>query len=116
MKFDPNTGKVEVDNGSKGLRNDPNQLGPASEPTARERHEEKIVQTTGPAAAAARAEGPPPQSSSQSTYDLSAATMSMTDNMFKSPSFERAIARTRFHNSGDAALGGHFDSNAANLA
>jgi hypothetical protein len=115
MKFDPNTGKVEVDNGSKGLRNDPNQLGPAPEPTARERHEEKIVQTTGPAAAAARAEGPPPQSSSQSTYDLSAATMSMTDNMFKSPSFERAIARTRFQNSGDAALGGHFDGKAANM-
>jgi hypothetical protein len=39
----------------------------------------------------------------------------MTDNMFKSPSFERAIARTRFHNSGDAALGGHFDGKAANM-
>jgi hypothetical protein len=115
MKFDPNTGRVEVDNGSKGLRNDPKQLGPVPEPTARDRHEEKVVQTTGPAAAAARAEGPPPQSSSQSTYDLSSATMSMTDNMFKSPSFERAIARTRFHNSGDAALGGHFDGKAANM-
>lgn len=115
MKFDPNTGKVEVDNGSKGLRNDPNKLGPAPEPTARDRHEEKVVQTTGPAAAAARAEGPPPQSSTQSSYDLSSATMSMTDNMFKSPSFERAIARTRFHNSGDAALGGHFDGKAANM-
>ena len=115
MKFDPNTGRVEVDNGSKGLRNDPNQLGPAPEPTAGDRYEEKVVQATGPAAAAARAEGPPPQSSSQSSYDLSAATVSMTDNMFKSPSFERAIARTRFQNSGDAALGGHFDGKAANM-
>ena len=115
MKFDPNTGKVEVDNGSKGLRNDPNQLGPAPEPTARDRYEEKVVQATGPVAAATRADGPPPQSSTQSSYDLSAATMSMTDNMFKSPSFERAIARTRFHNSGDAALGGHFDGKAANM-
>ena len=42
-------------------------------------------------------------------------TVSMTHNIFKSPSFERAIARTRFQNSGDEILGGHFDHGAANI-
>lgn len=54
-----------------------------------------------------------PNRYSPSGLDLS---KSMTESVFKDPSFERAIAKSRFVSTGDSALGGHFDSGASNLA
>jgi hypothetical protein len=105
MKFDPNTGKVEVDNGSKGYRNNPNQLGPEKQQTQSEKNleERNVPLQTQPAQ-------PPPTSAPDSSgHNSMYDSVSLTENVFKSPSFERAIARTRFQNSGDTALGGHFD-------
>lgn len=40
----------------------------------------------------------------------------LTEKFIKDPSFERAMAKTRFSNTGDSALGGHFDSGASNFS
>lgn len=42
-------------------------------------------------------------------------SVSITDDMFKDPGFKRAIAKTRFVDTGDAALGGHFGAANADL-
>ena len=105
MKFDPNTGKVEVDNGSKGYKNDPKQLGPEpQQQTQSEKSidENSIQQPTQPQAQ-------PMPTSTDTGHNTMYESVSLTENIFKTPSFERAIARTRFQNSGDTALGGHFD-------
>ena len=109
MKFDPNTGKVEVDNGAKGLKNDPNQLGPEPKQTQSEKtlEERNVPQATQP-----QAPPLPTSSTDNGGHNSMYESVSLTENVFKSPSFERAIARTRFQNSGDPALGGHFDGGA----
>ena len=109
MKFDPNTGRVEIDNGSKGYRNDPNQLGPEQRQTQAENRieERSIPQPTQPQAPAM-----PTTSSDNGSHNTMYESVTLTQNIFKSPSFERAMARSRFHNTGDATLGGHFDNGA----
>ena len=108
MKFDPNTGKVEVDNGSKGYKNDPNQLGPESQQTQFEKSiEEKNVPMQTQAV-----QSLPTTSVDSGSHNSMYESVGLTENVFKSPSFERAVARSRFQNSGDPALGGHFDGGA----
>ena len=43
-------------------------------------------------------------------------SISITDELFKDPSFKRAVAKTRFVDTGDAALGGHFGMAQGDLA
>lgn len=43
-------------------------------------------------------------------------SVNITDDIFKDPSFKRAIAKTRFVDTGDAPLGGHFGLAQADLA
>jgi hypothetical protein len=109
MKFDPNTGTVQVDNGAKGLKSDPNKLGPEQQQTPSEKttDERNISQPTEPQAP------PLPTSSTDSgAHNSMYESVNLTDKIFKSPSFERAVARTRFQNTGDTTLGGHFDGGA----
>lgn len=42
-------------------------------------------------------------------------SVAITDELFKDPSFKRAIAKTRFVDTGDSALGGHFGMANADL-
>jgi hypothetical protein len=42
-------------------------------------------------------------------------SINITDELFKDPSFKRAVAKTRFVDTGDAALGGHFGMANADL-
>jgi hypothetical protein len=53
-----------------------------------------------------------PESSSVRSSDTS---LTITDDIFKDPSFRRAIGKTRFVDTGDAALGGHFGMANADL-
>ena len=109
MKFDPNTGRVEVDNGSKGYRNDPNRLGPEQRQSQSQKalEERSVPQPTQPQAPAA-----PTTSVDNGSHNTMYESVNLTANVFKTPSFERAVARSRFHNTGDATLGGHFDNGA----
>ena len=109
MKFDPNTGKVEVDNGAKGYKNDPNKLGPESQQSQSEKtlEERSVPQATQPQAPVL-----PTSSNDSGGHNSMYESVNLTQNIFKSPSFERAVARTRFQNTGDTTLGGHFDGGA----
>ena len=109
MKFDPNTGKVEVDNGAKGLKSDPNKLGPESQQSQSEKtlEERSVPQATQPQAPVL-----PTSSNDSGGHNSMYESVNLTQNIFKSPSFERAVARTRFQNTGDTTLGGHFDGGA----
>jgi len=111
MKFDPNTGKVEVDNGSKGYRNNPNQLGPEQQQT----QSEKNIEDRNIPLQTQSAQPPPTSAPDTGGYNSMYDSVNLTENVFKSPSFERAVARTRFQNSGDTALGGHFDGGSYGL-
>ena len=51
----------------------------------------------------------------QSGLRSSDTSLTITDDIFKDPSFKRAIAKTRFVDTGDAALGGHFGMANADL-
>ena len=117
MKFDPNTGRVEVDNGSKGYRNDPNQLGPEpkEQPQQSEKKQEqqKSADESKTVDAQMREVPRPMPTSNDTGHNSMYETVNLTDNIFKTPSFQRAIARSRFQNSGDSALGGHFDGGQA---
>jgi hypothetical protein len=54
---------------------------------------------------------------SESVRREAASSMtSMTSDIFKDPSFKRAVAKTRFVDSGDHSLGGHFGSSNADLS
>lgn len=110
MKFDPNTGKVEVDNGSKGYKNNPNQLGP--EPQQQQTQSEKGIEERNVPAPTQAAQPLPTASTDSGAYNSMYESVNLTANVFKTPSFERAVARSRFHNTGDATLGGHFDNGA----
>lgn len=109
MKFDPNTGRVEVDNGSRGYRNDPNQLGPEQRQSQSQKalEERSVPQPTQP-----QAPPMPTTSVDNGSHNSMYESVNLTQNIFKTPSFERAMARSRFHNTGDAALGGNFDGGA----
>ena len=109
MKFDPNTGKVEVDNGAKGYKNDPNKLGPESQQS---QSEKTLVERSVPQATQPQAPVLPTSSNDSGGHNSMYESVNLTQNIFKSPSFERAVARTRFQNTGDTTLGGHFDGGA----
>jgi hypothetical protein len=110
MKFDPNTGKVEVDNGSKGYKSDPKQLGP--EPQQQTQSEKTLEERSVPQATQPQAPVLPTSSNDSGGHNSMYESVNLTQNIFKSPSFERAVARTRFQNTGDTTLGGHFDGGA----
>lgn len=111
MKYNPDTGKVQIDQAKGEVRQkiSPETIVPKAaetdvtspqserEPQQQQSQQQVVVQQ-------------PYQPSNQ--YE---ETNALTDNIFKSPSFHRAIARTRFQNTGDAALGGHFDWGATNI-
>lgn len=107
MKFDPNTGTVEVDNGAKGLKNDPNKLGPEQQQSKSEKtiEERSVAQPT-------QQQSQPLPTSTDTGHNSMYESVNLTENVFKTPSFERAVARSRFQNSGEPALGGHFDGGA----
>jgi hypothetical protein len=48
--------------------------------------------------------------------DVATSMTNMTSDIFKDPSFKRAVAKTRFVDSGDHSLGGHFGSSNADLS
>lgn len=89
--YDPNTGKVSVDPNAK-KENDGNQ-----ELSLEQQAQFKQTQV------------PIAESSDRSSFDT---TLSLTDSMFKDPSFHRAMSRARFDISGDSASGNHFSSSA----
>ena len=89
--YDPNTGKVSVDPNAK-KENDGNQ-----ELSLEQQAQFKQTQV------------PISESSDKSSFDT---TLGLTDNMFKDPSFHRAMSRARFDISGDSASGNHFSSSA----
>lgn len=108
MKFDPNTGKVEVDNGSKGYKNNPNDIGPEPEKPVEKQEMTKVSDQT-------QVVNPPIPTYTEGGPNSMDVSVNLTENVFKSPSFERAVARARFQNSGDNTLGGNFDFGAANM-
>jgi hypothetical protein len=110
MKFDPNTGAVEVNSGSRGYKNNPNEIGPEAQ-----RSPEVIVQQNTTDQTQPVNPVMPTYTNSGEGYNSLDASVNATDKVFKSPSFERAVARARFQNAGDNALGGNFDFGAANM-
>ena len=116
MKFNPATGKVSVNPSPQGLKTNPDalseKLNPPSEVTQTDKtnvvrdikQEQDMSQQ--PIIVASS-----PSSPAVNSYDT------IRDRTLEkmTPSFERAIARSRFLNSGDSILGGHFDSGAANM-
>jgi hypothetical protein len=89
--YNPDTGKVSVDPNAK-KENDGNQ-----ELSLEQQAQFKQSQV------------PIPESSGMSSFDT---TLTLTDNIFKDPSFHRAMSRARFDISGDSASGNHFSSSA----
>jgi hypothetical protein len=111
MRFDPNTGNVEVNSGSKGYKNNPNEIGPepqkSPEVIVQQNNVPEQTQPVNPVM--------PTYTNSGEGYNSLDASVNATEKVFKSPSFERAVARARFQNAGDNALGGNFDFGAANM-
>jgi len=89
--YNPDTGKVSVDPNAK-KENDGGQ-------------ELSLEQQ----ASFKQSQVPIAESGDKSSFDT---TLTLTDNMFKDPSFHRAMSRARFDISGDSASGNHFSSNA----
>jgi uncharacterized protein YcbK (DUF882 family) len=117
MKFNPDSGKVSVNPSHRGLKADPNtlqeKLEPIVQPTeqmANNNSEEKQVRETVVQPVVIQ----PATSSSPTVNSYDVILNRSLEKM--SPSFERAIARTRFANTGDTALGGHFDWGASNMS
>lgn len=115
MKFNPDTGKVSVNPSPRGLKADPEALKETIQsPT-------DAAQTTN-TVREERAAGAVMPQPTMMTAGPSATPTNSYDTILNntiqkmSPSFERAIARSRFANTGDAALGGHFDFGASNMA
>lgn len=115
MKFNPNTGKVSVNPSAKGLKADPEALKETIQPPV------DATRTTNTVREERATEAVMPQPTMVSSSPSATPTNSYDTILNKtidkmSPSFERAIARSRFANTGDAALGGHFDFGASNMA
>ena len=111
MRFDPNTGNVEVNSGSKGYKNNPNEIGPepqkSPEVIVQQNNVPEQTQPVNPVM--------PTYTNTGGEYNSLDDSINATEKVFKSPSFERAVARARFQNAGDNALGGNFDFGAANM-
>ena len=116
MKFSPQTGKVSVNPSARGLKANPEELQERLKPPV-EPMETRQTQTTTNEIKDQGQQQPviinqSPATPVTNSYD------SITDGSIQkmSPSFERAVARSRFVNTGDAVLGGHFDFGASNMA
>jgi murein DD-endopeptidase MepM/ murein hydrolase activator NlpD len=117
MKFNPATGKVSVNPSPQGLKTNPDslleKLDPPSEVTQTDKtnlvrdikQEQDMSQQP---IIVNQSSGAPAVNSYDSIRDKTLEKMT--------PSFERAVARSRFLNSGDSIMGGHFDSGAANMS
>ena len=115
MKFNPNTGKVSVNPSARGLKADPEALKETIQSPV------DATRTTNTVREERATEAVMPQPTMVSSSPSATPTNSYDTILNKtidkmSPSFERAIARSRFANTGDAALGGHFDFGASNMA
>jgi GH24 family phage-related lysozyme (muramidase) len=115
MKFNPATGKVSVNPSPQGLKTDPETLLQKLEPPkeAVETQQKEITRDIQDNR----------EKSQQPVILQSPATPansydSILDNTLEkmSPSFQRAVARSRFLNSGDSILGGNYDFGAANMS
>lgn len=107
MQYQPDTGRVEVNNsrGEVRQRTNPSELGPES-------RTEDLSQTQ-PAQQQQTMQQPQvmeqPQSIPQpNSFDT---TLSMMDDVFKTPSFKRSVAQSRFMQDSDP-LGNHFGGGA----
>ena len=89
--YNPDTGKVSVDPNAK-KENDGNQELSLDQQSTFKQSQVPISESSG-----------------MSSFDT---TLTLTDNMFKDPSFHRAMSRARFDISGDSASGNHFSSSA----
>jgi lysophospholipase L1-like esterase len=89
--YNPDTGKVSVDPNAKKENDGGQELSLDQQSTFKQ------------------SQVPIPESSGMSSFDT---TLTLTDNMFKDPSFHRAMSRARFDISGDSASGNHFSSSA----
>ena len=94
--YDPDTGKVSVD---------PN----ATNNNAKKDNDGGQELSLDQQSTFKQSQVPIPESSGMSSFDT---TLTLTDNMFKDPSFHRAMSRARFDISGDSASGNHFSSSA----
>lgn len=110
MKYNPDTGRVQVENarGETRQRTNPNELGPEArpEPTPPEPIQQQ-TQVESP-----QMQQQPPVRQEQNSYD---ETLSLVDDIFKSASFKRSVASSRFMRDSDP-LGGHYDQGAYNLS
>lgn len=100
-QYNPHTGKVSVEPVTK---TDPAKL--ETQPVDVLDRSQRDEPEPKPQTTAQAQQMPLPRLPSASSHDTA---LTMTQSIFKDPSFERAVARTRFQNSGDDALGGHFD-------
>lgn len=103
--YDPKTRQVDVQPLSK---TDPDQLGEKQAAPMPNETEDLSRSDIRPQ----QIQQPQVPSSSPRSGDVS---VNITDELFKDPSFKRAIAKTRFVDTGDAALGGHFGMANADL-
>lgn len=108
MKYNPDTGKVQIDQARGETRQKINagELGPeakqetpAPEPQPQQ---QQAVQLPTPSA---------PQIPQQNSFDT---TTALVDDIFKSASFKRAVSQSRFMKDNDP-LGGHYDQGAYNI-
>jgi hypothetical protein len=100
--YDPNTGKVNVDrNGRDTQTADDGDSGKDGINKHNDLNNPQAVASMGQSQATI------PTDSSRNSFDTS---LNLTDNIFKDPSFERAMSRSRFDIAGDSAMGGHFST------
>jgi hypothetical protein len=117
MKFNPATGKVSVNPSPQGLKTNPDSLLEKLEPPPEVAQTDKTnlvrdikqeQDMSQQPIIVNQSSGAPAVNSYDSIRDKTLEKMT--------PSFERAVARSRFLNSGDSIMGGHFDSGAANMS
>ena len=114
MKFSPQTGKVSVNPSARGLKANPEELQEKLKPPVEPM---ETRQTTANEIRDQIQQQPVIINQSPATPVTNSYDSIMDGSLQKmSPSFERAVARSRFVNTGDAVLGGHFDFGASNMA
>ena len=117
LRYNPDSGKATVNPSPRGLKTDPSSL---------QQRLESPVEQTPPTQTPNSEQGvrPTPNQNQSPTININSPVMpapnsfdSIRDGSLTrmSPSFERAVARSRFQNTGDQTLGGHFDWGAANI-
>jgi hypothetical protein len=117
LRYNPDSGKATVNPSPRGLKTDPSTL---------QQRLESPVEQTPPTQTPNSEQGvrPTPTQNQSPTININSPVMpapnsfdSIRDGSLTrmSPSFERAVARSRFQNTGDQTLGGHFDWGAANI-